>query len=75
MEIAVETALMFRLGLMVFGLKPLRAMLFEVVRTKSLGRGSPRFRSQPNTWVGAASHGRNKNELARGIPQRQRVRG
>src|ERR1700692_2872006 len=36
-EIAVETALMFRLGLMVFGLKPLRAMLFEVVRTKNLG--------------------------------------
>jgi hypothetical protein len=42
-EIAVETALMFRLGLMVFGLKPLRAILFDVVRTKSLGRGSPKI--------------------------------
>jgi hypothetical protein len=41
-EIVVETALMFRLGLMVFGVKPLQAMLLEVVRTKSLGRGSPK---------------------------------
>jgi hypothetical protein len=43
MEIAVETALMFRLGLMIFGLKPLCAMLFEVVRTRSFGRGSPKI--------------------------------
>ena len=54
MEIAVETALMFRLGLKVFGLKPLRAMLFEFVRTKSLGRGSPKIQDSAD-YVGGRS--------------------